>query len=51
MTQARLYAGTTLLITASVVRAAWSGDWTVVLVVVTGLLLVIASFSAEERTR
>jgi hypothetical protein len=51
MTHARLYAGTTLLITASVIRAVWSGDWTVVLLVMTGLLLVIASFSLEEGRR
>ncbi len=51
MMQSRLCAGTTLLITASVIRAVWSGDWTVVLVVITGWLLVMASFSPGEETR
>ena len=44
---ARLYAGTVLLVTAAIIRAAWAGDWSVVLIALLGVLLVIASFAEE----
>lgn len=44
---ARLYTGAALMIAAMIVRAAWMGSWSTVLVAVIGLLLIVASFSPE----